>query len=259
MQRRAASPIGGSGEPDTEEERLHMSYQAADRSAPNTMRHPRGDESRAAGHPASYVLVVDDEATVRDFLTRCLENCGYASKQAAGADEALEIMGTSPAAAVLCDIRMPGHDGLWLADRLRERWPQVPVVMITAIDDVQTVRRSRELGAVEYVSKPIAPEQLRTVVRRVLASAAPPVETRMSDEPAFPAPDLSAPQESKVDAEYTLESPVRCPACGERIATLKAVRLIRAQVNFTSMLPRRGRVMACPVCLAVIPAELTNF
>jgi DNA-directed RNA polymerase subunit RPC12/RpoP len=65
--------------------------------------------------------------------------------------------------------------------------------------------------------------------------------------------------DDKIEAEYALESPVRCPACGKRITTIKAVRLIRAQVNFTSTLPRRGRVLACPRCLAVIPAELSNF
>ena len=41
--------------------------------------------------------------------------------------------------------------------------------------------------------------------------------------------------------------------------TLKAIRLVRTQVNFTSTLPRRGRVIACPICLAVVPAELSNF
>ena len=80
----------------------------------------------------------------------------------------------------------------------------------------------------------------------------------MSEDSTLPAEELHT-QDKKIEAEYTLECPVRCPACGERIATLKAVRLIRSQVNFTSTLPRRGRVIACPHCLAVIPAELTNF
>ena len=62
-----------------------------------------------------------------------------------------------------------------------------------------------------------------------------------------------------IEAEYALETPVRCPACGERVATLKAVRLIRARVNFTSTLPRRGRVVVCPHCFGIVPAELTNF
>jgi DNA-directed RNA polymerase subunit RPC12/RpoP len=65
--------------------------------------------------------------------------------------------------------------------------------------------------------------------------------------------------EKRTEAEYMLESPVRCPACGERMNSVNAVRLLRTQVNFTSTLPRRGRVVTCPHCFSVIPAELTNF
>jgi DNA-directed RNA polymerase subunit RPC12/RpoP len=84
-------------------------------------------------------------------------------------------------------------------------------------------------------------------------------EGPMSEDTAVSAEELHVANEKKIEAEYTLECPVRCPACGERMTTLKAVRLIRSHVNFTSTLPRRGRVIACPHCLAVVPAELTNF
>jgi predicted nucleic acid-binding Zn-ribbon protein len=63
----------------------------------------------------------------------------------------------------------------------------------------------------------------------------------------------------KFDAVYRLETPVKCPHCGEIVSTLKAVRLLRDTVNFTSTLPRRGRVVACPNCAAILPAELTNL
>jgi DNA-directed RNA polymerase subunit RPC12/RpoP len=66
-------------------------------------------------------------------------------------------------------------------------------------------------------------------------------------------------QSERFDATYKLETPVKCPYCGEIISTLKAVRLIRDQVSFTSTLPRRGRVLACPNCQSVLPAELTNL
>jgi len=66
-------------------------------------------------------------------------------------------------------------------------------------------------------------------------------------------------QADSVDAVYKLETAVKCPHCGETITTLKAVRLLRDQVNFTSTLPRRGRVVACPTCMAILPAELTNL
>jgi len=220
-------------------------------------RKQRGDGPRSAQHAASYVLVVDDESVVRGFVRRRLEGWGYQVMEAASATEALDTMTVELPSAVLCDIRMPGHDGLWLAERLRAQWPRIPVIMITAIDDLQTVRQSRDLGAVDYIVKPIAADQLLQVLRRVITAAN--EGTLMSEDTAGSASELQTPQDTKIEAEYTLESPVRCPACGERITSLKAVRLIRSQVNFTSTLPRRGRVLACPHCLAVIPAELTNF
>ena len=66
-------------------------------------------------------------------------------------------------------------------------------------------------------------------------------------------------QGERVDAVYRLESAVKCPHCGETITSLRAVRLLRDQVNFTSTLPRRGRVVACPNCQSILPAELSNL
>ena len=210
-----------------------------------------------AVHVASYVLIVDDEEVVREFLARCLESWGYEVKQAGSAAEALELMVDRPASIVLCDIKMPGQDGLWLAERIRAHWPHTAIVMASAIDDLQTVTQSRQLGVADYIGKPIKPDQLRQVIRRVTPPAADEASIPEADESRHQ--ELPQTQDAKIDAEYTLECPVRCAACGERIATVKAVRLIRAQVNFTSTLPRRGRVIVCPHCLAVIPAELTNF
>jgi hypothetical protein len=59
------------------------------------------------------------------------------------------------------------------------------------------------------------------------------------------------------DAEYTLEYAATCPRCGETIKTLRVIRLLRTRVNFVSTLPRRGRVLACPLCRAVVSGELT--
>jgi hypothetical protein len=105
----------------------------------------------------------------------------------------------------------------------------------------------------DYLTKPISRDQLQQVVHRVF-----PRTTRNPGESGDEQIPLQ-PLENAIEAEYTLEAPVRCPACGERTNALKAVRLIRARVNFTSTLPRRGRVLACPHCLAIVPAELTNF
>lgn len=213
-----------------------------------------------AGKPSpagTYVLVVDDEQSFREFLARALEAAGYVVKQASGAAAALEMMFTDPAALVLSEIRLPGEDGLWLIERLRAHWPQTAIMMTTAVDDMGTMRRCRDLGAVGYLTKPIKAEHLTAEVQRAMApgdTATGPQFAVIPDEPT-----LEMPEESKVDADYTLESPAKCPACGERIERLQAIRLIRGHVNFTSTLPRRGRVLACPHCLAIISAELTNF
>jgi hypothetical protein len=58
------------------------------------------------------------------------------------------------------------------------------------------------------------------------------------------------------EAEYALESPLKCPHCEESVATLQVVRLVRTRVNFISMLPRRGYVVACPSCHHMLSAEL---
>ena len=218
---------------------------------------PRAGGSTPDQPLSAYVLIVDDEPVVRDFMARCLSGWGYAVQEASSADEALDFMVARPASVVLCDVKMPGHDGFWLADRLRSDWPGTPVVMASGIDDLQTIRHSRDLGAVDYITKPITPTQLREVLRRVLLANK--EGKLMPDDPTAPPPELPPSRESQAEAEYTLESPVRCPACGERMTSVKAVRLVRAHVNFTSTLPRRGRVICCPHCLAVVSAELSNF
>jgi YesN/AraC family two-component response regulator len=218
------------------------------------------EQQRGTPDPAAYVLIVDDEPVVRNFLKRCLEASGYPVKQAGNADQALELMAATPASVVLCDIRMPGHDGLWLAERLRANWPRTAIIMATAVDDHDTVRQSSALGVADYLIKPIAAEHLLHVVGRA-------DRARTERELAAKRGALSVHErdmtdgrlEHGIEAEYTLEHPVKCSACGERITTLRAVRLIRSRVNFTSTLPRRGRIVTCPRCLAIMPVELGSF
>ncbi|HWP99637.1 MAG TPA: hypothetical protein VNK92_04130 [Vicinamibacterales bacterium] len=61
------------------------------------------------------------------------------------------------------------------------------------------------------------------------------------------------------EAEYTLEYPSICPHCDRRLQTVRVVRLLRTRVNFTSTLPRRGRVIVCPACKRILTAELSGF
>ena len=116
--------------------------------------------------PMPYVLVVDDEESIRRLLTRWLDGWGYVVREAGNATEAIEQMTTEPAAIILCDVMMPVHDGIWLAEQVRTRWPQTAVIMASSAQDMETVTRMRKQGAVDYVTKPFGREMLRQALQR---------------------------------------------------------------------------------------------
>jgi len=114
----------------------------------------------------SRVLIVDDEEPIRHLLDRWLTAWGYDAHTAVGAVDALEQMAAAPPEIVLCDVMMPVHDGLWLTDRIRERWPEVAVIMASGAQDMATVTSTRKKGAVAFVPKPFDRELLRQALLR---------------------------------------------------------------------------------------------
>jgi response regulator RpfG family c-di-GMP phosphodiesterase len=112
------------------------------------------------------VLVVDDDQSVRGLLCRWLDSGGYCATPAVDADQALGLMNAAPTAVALCDIRMPGHDGLWLADRIRREHPDTAVIMATGVQDVGAAVESLRQGVVDYLTKPFGRERLREAVWR---------------------------------------------------------------------------------------------
>jgi DNA-binding NtrC family response regulator len=116
------------------------------------------------------VLVVDDDPSIRHILRRWLENWGYIVQDAPNAADGLAAMFAEPAPIVFCDIRMPGHDGFWLVDRVHQTWPETAIIMITGLDDLQTIMRARREGAIDYVTKPFGRELLHQALERAKAA-----------------------------------------------------------------------------------------
>ena len=108
-----------------------------------------------------WALIVDDELPIRKLLRHWLNGWGYDVRHVGSAVEALDVMAAEPADILLCDVNMPEHDGLWLADQVHAQWPQTAIIMSTGRDDPQTVRTSRKLGALAYVTKPFDLDLLR--------------------------------------------------------------------------------------------------
>jgi two-component system, OmpR family, response regulator MprA len=119
------------------------------------------------------ILVVDDEAAVRDALRRALELEGYEVELATDGLEALERLETAVAEpdAVVLDILMPGVDGLEVCRRLRRAGRRLPVLMLTARAEVSDRVEGLDAGADDYVVKPFALEELLARLRALLRRA----------------------------------------------------------------------------------------
>jgi len=122
--------------------------------------------------PGGGVLVIDDEAAVRTLLRLNLEQEGYTVREAPDADTGVALARQSVPDLILLDIQMPNKDGWAVLTALRGDpvLCDVPVVMLTGIADEATEWRARELGAVAYVTKPVATDDLVRVVGRVTSS-----------------------------------------------------------------------------------------
>jgi two-component system response regulator MprA len=117
------------------------------------------------------ILVVDDERAVRESLKRALELEGYEIELAADGQEALQRLeknGESQPDAVLLDVLMPNVDGLEVCRRLRKSGNRVPVLMLTARDEVENRVSGLDAGADDYVTKPFALEELVARIRALL-------------------------------------------------------------------------------------------
>jgi two-component system, OmpR family, response regulator MprA len=115
------------------------------------------------------ILVVDDERAVRDSLRRALELEGYDVELAADGEEALERLSSNGEPdAVILDILMPRMDGLEVCRRLRREGHRLPVLMLTARDEVENRVSGLDAGADDYVTKPFALEELLARMRALL-------------------------------------------------------------------------------------------
>jgi len=118
----------------------------------------------------SVILLVDDQDTIRFFLEKTLTQEGYEAVTAKTGGEAIEKARQVMPDLVLLDLKLPDMDGLEVLKKLKEIFPEVGVVMITAFGDIETAVRAMKAGAFDFVSKPINLDQLLMVIRKGLES-----------------------------------------------------------------------------------------
>ncbi|NOX54010.1 MAG: response regulator [Planctomycetes bacterium] len=115
------------------------------------------------------VLVVDDELIVCQSCARILAEDGHQVAAAQTGEEALQKVQEDLFDVVLLDLRLPGCGGLRLLRALREASPQTEVIVLTGYPTLESAKEAIRLGALEYVTKPVRPEILRTVVAQIVA------------------------------------------------------------------------------------------
>jgi two-component system, NtrC family, response regulator AtoC len=118
------------------------------------------------------VLVVEDEAYVRDSLVEILGARRFDASPAGSVAEALAHLGRAPVDVVLSDLRMPGADGLELVQRMQSAAPDVPVVILTGHGNVASAVECLKAGASDYILKPAEPEALEVALDRALEGRA---------------------------------------------------------------------------------------
>ncbi|MBM4287692.1 MAG: response regulator [Deltaproteobacteria bacterium] len=131
-----------------------------------SLRELAQESAAASGGETGALLVVDDNEINRDLLSRYLSRLGHKVQAAPDGRQALEMIGTGAFDLVLLDIMMPELNGYQVLQHLNDSpaWRDLPVIMISALDEMDSVVRCIELGAADYLSKPFNPVLLRARV-----------------------------------------------------------------------------------------------
>jgi len=112
------------------------------------------------------ILVVDDEAIMRNLLLKILEQEGYQITLAASSPEAIEKLENESFELVLSDVKMPEINGFELLKTIKSRWPHIAVIMMTGYGDAYTVKEALMLGADEYITKPFKSHEVSLILER---------------------------------------------------------------------------------------------
>jgi putative nucleotidyltransferase with HDIG domain len=119
--------------------------------------------------PSDRILVVDDEEPIREIVTSMLVSANYHCSQASSGLEALAMLNSGEEfELMLSDLMMADLDGIGLLERTKEKFPDMPVIMVTAVHDISVALAALRNGAYDYLLKPFEREQLLATVRRAL-------------------------------------------------------------------------------------------
>jgi NAD(P)H-flavin reductase/CheY-like chemotaxis protein len=156
------------------------------------------------------VLIVDDEAIVRESIRDWLKDAGYRVATAESGEEALELIEKQDFSVMVLDIRMPGMTGITVLKEVKAQRPWIKSIIITAYPSSETVGEAKKLGAIDYLIKPVAPDDLERLIRETLDSMGrePTVATKVEVKPKPPVVEKVEVKKSLVITKGDFESMV---------------------------------------------------
>jgi len=114
------------------------------------------------------ILILDDEKNIRLTIKKCLDNPGYEVDEAYNGEEALVKFTEKTYHLLLLDLKLPGMDGMELLKLVKDQYPQMAVIIISAHGSIATAVEAMKLGALDYLEKPFTPAEIRSVVQKAL-------------------------------------------------------------------------------------------
>jgi len=114
------------------------------------------------------ILVVDDEKIVLESCQAVLEEAGFEVVLLPSAYKALKAMNNEDFSLLLIDVKMPEHDGMYLMQEVKKRWPETPVIVMSGYYTADTISEALRMGAATFIAKPFEPEELIATIRQVI-------------------------------------------------------------------------------------------
>jgi two-component system response regulator HydG len=124
------------------------------------------------------ILIIDDDRDMCLLLKRFLTRHGFEVLEAYNGKKALEILDETEPSLVMCDFRLEDMEGNVLLGKIKEKYPQLPVIIITGYSDIKIAVEVMKMGAYDYITKPLFPDEILVTIRKALETSASPSEPK---------------------------------------------------------------------------------
>src|SRR6476620_335630 len=114
------------------------------------------------------ILIIDDDRDMCLLLKRFLTRHGYEVLESYSGKKALELLETVEPSLVMCDFRLEDMEGNVLLGKIKERYPHVPVIIITGYSDIKIAVEVMKMGAYDYITKPLFPDEILVTIKKAL-------------------------------------------------------------------------------------------